>query len=265
MIRSIVLSAVGCIALVSPALAADIYTGGPSYKDVPAYVPVSTWTGFYLGVNGGYGGYSGLGLRETTFSIAAPSVPINNVIGATDISGGFGGGQVGYNFQAGNFVYGIEADIEGSGIRGRGAQASITPGVGFGGTSSIDVNYFGTVRGRIGYSLGSTLLYATGGFAYGGLDTTYTYNDTFGTRGRVSDNSTRTGWTAGAGIEVKLSPSWTLKGEYQFIDLEPNSVAGPLTLPLGYDLRGKSELEFNTVRVGVNYLFNAAYEPLPLK
>ncbi|MGB8738019.1 MAG: outer membrane beta-barrel protein, partial [Rhodomicrobium sp.] len=148
-----------------------------------------------------------------------------------------------------------------------------------GSRNDLDVDWFGTVRGRLGYAFGGTLLYVTGGFAYGGVTESASYNDSAITggvatplnRARVSSSTTQTGWAAGAGIEQKISPSWSVKGEYQFVDLGTVSTgSGPLNnvtgtpVPVGGFLaRGNSRVEFNTVRIGINYLFNAP-EPLPL-
>jgi outer membrane immunogenic protein len=201
--------------------------------------------------------------------VTVTGADFRRITGKTDIAGGFGGGQLGYNFQSGGFVYGIETDIQGSGIRGHAGafQLVATPAlVGRSGTAKADIDFFGTVRGRIGYALGGTLLYATGGFAYGGVDSSFAFEDTVGNSGRISRNTTATGWTAGAGVEYKIAPNWSLKGEYQFIDLGSESVTGPLVLPAGYSLRGSEKnVEFHTVRLGVNYSFNTPYEPLPLK
>ncbi len=281
MFRGVLLSAVGCFALVAPALAADIYSPGLSSKDTPVYVPVTTWTGFYLGINGGYGGYSGLPFTNDTF-IAVPGANGNDfrrISGSTYLSGGFGGGQLGYNFQSGSLVYGFETDIQGSGITGRAAQSQLVSFSGYRpkiigrfATANTDVNYFGTVRARLGYAFGGTLLYATGGFAYGGVNSAYSFDDTSGSTGysgSVSNSATQTGWTAGAGIEYKLSPSWSLKGEYQFVDLGSNSKTAPLLTPAcatpGYVFKDTSDVQFHTVRIGLNYHFNEEYEPLPLK
>jgi outer membrane immunogenic protein len=273
--RCIVLSAVSVIALVSSALAADIYPGGASYKDTPVLLPAATWTGFYLGVNGGFGGFDSLKFRDDTF-VTATGANLSRVTGKTNIAGGFGGGQLGYNLQSGGFVYGFETDIQGSGIRGHGGAFQLVANpapppalIGRSAAAKVDIDYFGTVRGRVGYSFGGTLLYATGGFAYGGVNSTFAFEDTVGAigdNGRVSHNKTATGWVAGAGVEYKIAPNWSLKGEYQFIDLGSESVTGPLILPVGSSLRGSEKnIELNTVRVGVNYYFNTPYEPLPLK
>ncbi len=296
MYRRVLLGAVSSVALLSSAFAADIYTpSAPAYAAV-AFPP--TWGGFYLGVNGGYGGNSGLNSSDTIYdaTVAAPYAAVN---GTSIITGGFGGGQLGYNWQFGPVVAGFETDIQGSNIQGTGAQATLvapaTPSAtfcGFTGNTSVpcaarndlNVDFFGTVRARLGYAFGGTLLYATGGFAYGGVNSSFAYEDTRSTAlggpvtGRVSSSTTATGWAAGAGIEYKIAPSWSLKGEYQFVDLgsvstatEPAVQGGVLTCTAASAgvkdcllQRGHSDVSFNTVRIGVNYLFNAP-EPLPLK
>ena len=130
--------------LALPANAADIYRGG--LKDgppPPIYVAAPIWSGFYIGVNGGYGWTANDG----------PLAP----------EGGFGGGQIGYNWQGlfgySPWVIGIEADIQGAGI-----SDSVSDVLG---SQENSLNWFGTVRGRIGYAAGPALIYATGGFAYG--------------------------------------------------------------------------------------------------
>ena len=131
----------------------------------------------------------------------------------------------------------------------------ITPagGAAFGvcaGRNDLRVDWFGTVRGRLGCAIGNTLIYGTGGFAAGGVRATSLYTDNnivalnsgnpalIGTAqnppqvGSASHSATNTGWTAGAGIEVKITPNWSLKGEYQFIDLGTISAGpGDITMP----------------------------------
>ncbi len=315
MIRRVLLSAVSGVALASSAFGADIYSPGPASYAAVALPP--NWSGFYLGANGGYAGNNSLGFREDLFTSAAtgaPTTPYSSLRGSDTIAGGFGGGQLGYNFQLGTWLIGFETDIQGSNIQGSGAStifntgtlaaAPTTPffcgsGGGAGGVAGkvgpypgvcaakhdLDVDYFGTVRGRLGYVWGGVLLYATGGFAYGGVDSHFGYTDNSGGAAvapfvaRASNNNTRTGWSAGGGIEYKISPSWSLKGEYQFVDLGSNSSGLVEGFNLGSGtpvstcttpttagctvLRGKSDdVAFNTVRVGVNYFFNTPYEPL---
>jgi len=301
MYRRVLLGAVSSVALVSSAFAADIYT--PSAPAYAAVVLPPSWAGFYIGVNGGYGGNSSERFSEDVYPNATPTTLYSTLHGGDTIAGGFGGAQLGYNWQFGPLVAGFETDIEGSNIQGSGADTTfnsapavnpsslcgsgggIAPGGYPGacaGKNDLNVDWFGTVRARLGYAIGGTLLYATGGFAYGGVHSSSGYIDNSGGAGvgpffgRASNSTTATGWVAGAGIEYKLTPSWTLKGEYQYIDLG-SVTAGPTgtyyanggtptpTCPgLGcYYLRGhNSDVAFNTVRIGVNYLFNTVEAPL---
>ena len=209
-------------ALALPANATDIYRGG--LKDgppPPVYVAAPIWTGFYAGVNGGYG--------ETAND------------GPLSPSGGFGGGQIGYNWQGlfgySPWVIGIEADIQGAGI-------SDSAGLGADYLQN-SLNWFGTVRGRAGYSFGPALLYATGGFAYGEVESK---GSVLGLAYDVSE--TQTGYAVGGGLEYKFNPAWSIKGEYLFIDLDASNLngAGPLNGSLYSD-----RSEINTFRLGVNY------------
>jgi outer membrane immunogenic protein len=205
--------------------AADMYrapaAGG--YKDGPAYATVN-WSGLYAGVNGGYG-WNGVSNLDP---------------GAPDPSGGFGGGQIGYNWQGvwhPNLVLGIEADFQGSGISDKD----------FAGDKS-ELNWFGTVRGRIGYAFDRTLIYGTGGFAYGNIKNTGTF----------SVSETQTGWVVGGGVEYKLAPAWSVKAEYQFLSLDASDQNGAGRLG-DFDF---DRSEVHTFRVGVNYFVGNGYEPL---
>lgn len=240
MLRRTSLCVASAISLVASANAADLYSPAGGYKDASG-VPVATWTGFYAGINGGYGwsASNSTVYAEALADLRGPHNPrgtqkiVTSPTESFDKTGGFGGGQLGYNYQWNQFVFGVETDIQGSKIDGSGsAFASITPA--FSRMSSISANtyresgldYFGTVRGRIGYTLGQALFYATGGFAYGGvsglasatlgIDTRATqtaYNYT------VSTGATRTGYAVGGGLEYALTPLWSVKAEYQYIDL----------------------------------------------
>ncbi len=207
--------------------AADVYRPGPGgYKDEPAYVGVN-WSGFYIGVNGGFGSTAN---TDSDFDL--------------NPSGGFAGGQIGYNWQGGfglshSWVFGIEADVQGADISDRDV---------LGDKSRMDA--FGTVRGRLGYAFGPALLYGTGGFAWGNVSSNFP--------GIFSASETQTGWAAGGGIEYKLNPAWSVKAEYQFISLDASSFSGPGAL--GAPLKDRTEVD--TVRVGVNYHFGPGYAPL---
>jgi outer membrane immunogenic protein len=219
--------------------AADLYRNPPAPPPVSYVPPVATpntWAGFYLGVNGGYGWGGGADTFTDgvdTFTRAKPE-------------GGFGGGQIGYNFQSGSFVYGVETDFQGGDITG-----SVT---GDGYTSRERMDWFGTARGRLGLSFGQTLVYGTGGFAYGDVKQHAVVGP------NAFDNvGTRTGYTVGGGLEFKLTPAWSLKAEYQYLDFGSEKLsdgAGNLTNDL--------DTNFHTARIGLNYRFGGGggYEPL---
>jgi outer membrane immunogenic protein len=217
MLHRVLLTAASVVALSAAANAADMYRA-PAPAAMP-YVGVN-WSGFYVGVNGGYG-----------WSSADIAAGVNNP------TGGFGGGQVGFNAQRGNLVFGIESDIEGAGIKANTA--------GF--ESKMD--WFGTVRGRIGYSFDRALVYGTGGFAYGNVNQSIP---------GASISETQYGWVAGGGVEYKFSPSWSAKAEYQFMSLDASDVAGAGRL--GDSTFDRTEV--STVRVGLNYFVSPSYDAL---
>ncbi|HSI40589.1 MAG TPA: outer membrane protein [Xanthobacteraceae bacterium] len=196
----------------APAFAADIAQPAPYPVQAPIVAtPVFDWTGFYLGANGGYGWGSG--------SAYADQLGIKQ-------DGWFGGGQLGVNYQFGNnVVLGAEADIAASDF-----QDSVD-----GVSSKLD--YFGTVRGRLGYAFGNVLPYVTGGFAWGHNEVSFD---------GLSSDKTLTGWTAGAGLEYAVTNNWTVKAEYLYMDLGDAY----------YDSIGANVgVTENLGKVGVNYKF----------
>ncbi len=139
------------------AQAADLYRNPPpqtSYVPPAAYVDNYSWAGFYAGINGGYGwSNSGNAIQYNGGIVDGDSS------GRSQPSGGFGGGQIGYNFQAGSFVYGLEADFQGGSIGDRTTGFTAVNGDDY--NTHEDVDWFGTVRGRLGYAFGRTLIYGT--------------------------------------------------------------------------------------------------------
>jgi outer membrane immunogenic protein len=233
----------------------NIFRVGLNYRigGNSAYAPVvaANWGGFYLGGNVG----SGTGRDRSTLNVpVAPIVETFNL--APD--GINGGVQAGYNWQAANWVFGLEADIQGSTQKdNKTCILTCTPGLQAAYDASLP--WFGTVRGRLGYSVGSTLFYATGGLAYGSVKTKI---NTVSIAGAVTHSfeHTRTGWTAGAGIETPftllglLGPNWTTKTEYLYVDLGSSTdnfmiAAAPTTAT-----RSVTEHIFRT---GINYHFNS--------
>jgi len=243
--------------------ATDLYhaTGG-GLKDGP-YVPPPLWTGFYVGVNGGgsFGASENLRVRNDFDGTEAD-------IGQFFRDGGFGGGQVGYNWSGfgwGNqVVLGVVTDIQGSDIGSsfdrNDLNYSFAPAL-FHASQNID--FFGTVRGRLGYAFGNALVYGTGGFAYANVDTKLNINSpSGGFTNALSSNQIETGWVAGGGVEYLFSPSWSAMVEYQYIDLGDQTLSAIASD--GVIDRMHFDNNFSTVRAGINYHFPVSY-PAPLK
>jgi outer membrane immunogenic protein len=211
----------------TPGSAGDLL---PAHKG-PAPAPVFTWTGFYVGLNAGYA----FGTADTTITSLVPAF-------SSDYDGFLGGAQIGYNWQSGALVFGVEADLQFADVSGTEAVP------GFANTSTNTLQWFGTVRGRIGYTFGRVLPYVTGGFAFGKneLELASTAGNS------VDDTATQTGWTIGGGIEFAVRDAWSVKIEYLHVDLRDKSYLTNVILP-GISLT--SGLEFDLVRAGVNYRF----------
>lgn len=181
-----------------------------------AYSPSSAfnWSGFYAGVNGGYG------WGEFSGAVGAPIDQLNGVLG---------GVQVGYNYDFGGFVLGVEGDVQ---------LANMKRSVG-GGT--VGIEQFGTVRARAGLAVDRFLPYVTGGLAVAnGNMSDPTHNE----------NKVHVGWTVGAGVEFAVTDSITLKTEYLYADFGKASYAGP-----GGVGGGDINVRAHIVRAGVNFKF----------
>lgn len=251
--------------------AADIYRS--SFKDTPVPVlVVQTWAGFYFGGNVGYGwsANSGQWRDDTTAREIIEEIPLSTdyhtSLRGPSPSGVFGGGQIGYNLQQGAWVYGLEADIQGADIndsKGYGVTVGETE---LSGSTRQKVDWFGTVRGRVGYSNGPALFYATGGLAYGNVKDELKINDISdqGPYLHFSKEEVQTGFAVGGGIEYLFSPSWSVKAEYLYIDLGSQKVGGSyVSGPVTYSGSTQEiDASFHTVKVGFNYHVNYGYEPL---
>jgi outer membrane immunogenic protein len=203
-----VIAAASTIALAQIASAADMPVKAPRYVP-PAPPPPYSWTGFYIGASIGGGSQSATGTDQ------APSLILDTPGTQYDISGSGGvfGGYVGYNYQMGALVYGIEADLAYSTIDGTITVPSADPPRT--GMVSASLDYLGTVRGRIGYAFDYLLIYATGGFAYGRINDWARDEDV----DRVQLSGTQSGWTVGGGIEYAISKNFVLRGEGLYVDL----------------------------------------------
>jgi outer membrane immunogenic protein len=231
----------------APALSADLPVKAQPIVKAPVLAPYS-WTGWYIGANAGYGVGEGYG------TYAGPAFETFNAMPA----GGFGGGQLGYNYQfpsgfLGSFVIGAETDIQGAGMSDKRTCLLGCIPASF---AMIDsrLNWFGTTRARVGLATGPVLSYVTGGVAYGDIETGITTP-----AGSVTASTTKTGWTWGAGIEAALGGNWTAKAEYLYLDFGSASAASLATGSL--NVKNQEQL----FRGGLNYRFGpsqpAAFGP----
>jgi outer membrane immunogenic protein len=252
------------------AVAADL---PPAYKaPVKAFAPAPSWTGFYIGGNVGYGWDSGSSDVSALATDPALAPALAAVLAAgsypTSLSpsakGVIGGGQIGYNWQLpSQLLIGLEADLQGSGIKGSDSQTrspALFDMTSTGVTKSID--WFGTVRGRVGFlATPQWLLYGTGGLAYGETKSSFTTTDlSLGCLPGITacangaSSGVRAGWTAGAGAEAMLAPNWSVKVEYLYVDLGGRSVSAPsFTLPVTFST--STPFREQIARVGLNYHF----------
>jgi outer membrane immunogenic protein len=260
----------------SGAFAADL--APRTYTKAPIMSPVTNWSGFYGGVNVGYGwGDNNMSFEDATSIGVGSSGVLPQSLG-TSSAGVIGGGQIGYNWQSGPFVAGLETDFQGTGIKGTATRspiatdftltASANQTETFVGTFEQKLSWFGTVRGRFGAAVSPVLfLYGTGGLAYGRVSNSGNAVDTFqGVNPGVTSYpavvaQTKVGWAAGAGAEWMFAHNWSAKVEYLHIDLGTTPAIGsqvdngvPERDPtiVAYHWRNS----FDTVRAGVNYHFN---------
>lgn len=198
--------------------------------DAVAQLPAAStynWSGAYIGAHLG-GGWSHIDWTYVNFGTTADH----------NGDGVLGGVQVGYNFQNGAFVYGLEADISAAGVNGSAHCPSPVW------SCESKANMLGSVRGRLGWAMDKVLFYGTGGLGYGTLDIrTVNSGNAFGTK------KTRVGWTAGAGVEYAFNQHWTVKAEYKYFDLGSSDYA----VDGGEPVRAKTRI--HTGIIGVNYKF----------
>src|SRR5712691_9077183 len=211
LLATVALAAVGMATQTSAAdLAARPYT-----KAAPL-APGVNWSGFYVGVMGGYAWND-------------------------DLAGGFGGGTVGYNWQAPGsiWVWGLEVDAAGADVKDTLTELGVT--------GEDKIRAFGSVTGRVGVTTGAALFYAKGGYAWADNRLTFSAPGVI-----ISDESkVHSGWTVGVGGEYMFAPNWSAKVEYMYADYGSERYLATL-LPPGVDLG----LTTHSVKGGINYHFN---------
>ncbi|UIN32713.1 outer membrane protein [Methylobacterium oryzae] len=275
MIKKLLLASAATALLTGAASAADLpRRAAPPPVFTP--VPVFTWTGAYFGINAGYA-FDASSNNTNSFGVPAPYGNGTTAFFSQRNQEGFtGGGQVGYNFQftpGSGIVVGVEADAQyldfGRSRNNAFLVGPLAPGYYVTdprGLSSLD--FFGTVRGRIGYAFDRVLVYGTGGFAYGSGSA----DRSFG--GYAGNDSFRTGYAVGGGIEYALptdsflnffrSNAVTLKVEGLYVNLDRNTrnqgafvINAANNFPVVYNNIGRRDDEFAVIRAGLNYKFGS--------
>ena len=247
-----------------------------------AQSPVYNWTGFYVGANAG--GTWGRASTQHAINCNVPfftaavcsSSPANTALGnavAANMGGAFTGsgltfgGQLGYNWQVGLAVFGLEAD---GGYFNFNASRTVSGPATYRGdptktyvaTSSVDSDFLFTFRGRSGATFGNLLAYATGGLAVTRLNVGHTFSDNtiIPNSGTWGSSSTRVGWTIGGGLEYALGNNWSVKAEYLYLNFGKVTSTGAITgsvPPIGYSnaISTTTDVTAHTARAGINFKF----------
>jgi outer membrane immunogenic protein len=258
----------GLLLCASAASAADMAVKA---RPAPLPVPVFSWTGCYIGVNGGgIWSDSNRHVQPTGQYLVDPFYTTRPELLAyvtqdyrVDKSGGTAGGQIGCNYQSGAWVFGIEGDAEWTGISDTFSTTyPQTPFFNGGAlvartlTVSHQLDALGTIRGRLGYAFDRLLVYGTGGLAIGRVRSAFFQNFfTAGVTDIGSASETRFGWTVGAGLEYAFSPNWSAKAEYLYVDLGSFSYNSPASDDPRYLWTTTVTTREHIGRVGINYRF----------
>jgi outer membrane immunogenic protein len=236
-------SALGALSLtgiVTQANATDL-AARPYTKAPPMIAAVYDWSGFYIGINGG-GGSS-----HNCWDLVVPAGIIPE--GCHNSTGGTVGGQIGYRWQATNWVFGLEG--QGNWADFSGSNATPTGGNPLGGLNARSrIDSFGLITGQIGYAWNNVLVYVKGGGAV--VNDKYDAFDPVAGAVVASSSETRWGGTVGAGLEIGFAPNWSIGAEYDHIFLDNNNVT--LTSPGLVDtVRIRQDVDMGLVRL--NYRF----------
>jgi outer membrane immunogenic protein len=265
--RTLLTAVAFALALSAPGFAADLPLKAPP---VPVAAPAFSWTGWYVGLTaGGEWGHADA-RTSTVFSptgyFATSSVPAIAAAGAQHVgmSGGTVGGELGYNWQFGSAVFGVETDFEYFGLKGSTTSAALYPccaPTSFTISSNVKTDWLFTLRPRLGFAVDHWLLYATGGLAVTDLKANFLFTDTFATAAEsASLSQTKTGWVAGVGAEYAFGGPWSAKVEYLHVDFGTVSVsssnltafAPPIAFPTNV-FTHSTNLKSDIVRAGINF------------
>jgi outer membrane immunogenic protein len=243
--KKILLAAVALIAAgAAPALAADLPARVYSKAPVVVPEPIYNWGGFYIGLNGGGGSARKCWDINNFLGVA---VPVTRE-GCHDASGGLAGGQIGYRWQASNWVFGVEGQGDWAGLKGSNASLLVAPFTIF--TNNTKVDAIGMITGQVGYAWNNVLWYVKGGAAA-------THDKYYGQLvGVTIDNATETRWggAVGTGVEVGFAPGWSVAFEYDHLFMgSRNNTFTSIFGPISRIDNIKQDVDIGTVRV--NYTF----------
>lgn len=204
--KKLLLTTTALVVLASPALAADLAARPYTKAPPPVMAAIYDWSGFYIGVNGG-GGWS-----HNTWDLVGGGRE-----GSHDSSGGTVGGQVGYRWQMGQIVFGLEAQGNWADFSGDNVSAL------FGTRNRTKTDALGLFTGQVGYAWNNVLLYAKGGAAV--TSNKYTISNAATGAFLGSNDNTRWGGVVGAGIEYGFAPNWSLGFEYDHLFMDRQTVS----------------------------------------
>lgn len=226
--------------------------------------PAPAWSGFYLGLDGGYGWSSAQSSSEFLQSAYPFSLsPVSPSTYHLDPSGFFGGPEAGFTYRLGNFVIGPEADISFGDASGSGSLSGIDiHGIPFTSLQSERLDWLATLRARVGYlPIPQLLVYVTGGLALGQVDATTTLAFNTGVTYAGARSTLAAGGTAGAGMEYSFAPNWSVKGEYLYYDLGTQTVVAPENFAGVFQTQSRFAVNGNIFRLGINYNFGPPPAP----
>lgn len=255
--KSIFLAATsGLLAFVgiAAASAADLTPEPAPAVEAPALT--FSWTGFYIGVHGGIGGGP---VKDTIDGYTFDGDELIDSLGTlatldTNSFGGIIGAQIGYNYEFDNkVVLGAVADFNGTNIKSK-IDVGIPP-LAVNADLHTQLDWYGTIRAKLGYAFDNFLIYGTGGAAYGKVKTSlgasYEGDSVFD----YSASDTKWGWTAGAGVEYAITKNVTISTEYLYVDLGKANILDPTPIFDGFGASANAKTAFHTLTLGVNYKF----------
>jgi outer membrane immunogenic protein len=247
--KKFLLGAAGFVALVltAPASAADL-AARPYTKAPPMIAAIYDWSGFYIGANGGWGS------SRNCWDVLPPAVVVAAREGCHDATGGVAGGQIGYRWQSGGWVFGLEAQGNWADLRGSNVSQAFAGSIN---RSKIDA--FGLFTGQVGYAWNNALLYVKGGAAV--TDSRYDIRNA-ATNVLIANTGDQTRWggTIGAGVEYGFAPNWSAGVEYDHIFSQDKNLT--FTAPGGAFVqtdRVRQDVDLVTARV--NYRWGGPVVP----